>query len=111
MENEIERLLLEAQRSKFIERRTEPRHPFVRPVMIHLRDEPAIQAFSKDLSKQGIGMITDRQFKPGTMAVLAIHSATHNPVYVKCELRWSDPFGKGWFLTGWKFLSSAPKPV
>lgn len=111
MQEEIERLLMEAQRARFTERRTEPRHAFVRPVRIQIGSEPAFQAFSKDLSKQGIGIITDRELRDGTVAVLSIHSTVHQSVHLKCELRWSDPFGKGWFLTGWKFLSLAPVPV
>lgn len=110
MEEEIERLLMEVQRARFTERRTEARHAFVRPIMIHPSDGHPIQAFSKDLSKQGIGVIVDKEFAPGTMAVLSIHSTTHYPVHVKCEVRWCDKFGKGWFLTGWKFLSVAAPP-
>lgn len=111
MQEDIDRLLMEAQRAKFTERRTEPRHAFVRPVKISIGREPSVAAFSKDLSKQGIGVITSAELEIGTIAVLTIHSTTHYPVHVKCDLRWSDPFGKGWFLTGWKFISSAAPPV
>ena len=110
MNEDINRLLLEAQRSKLTERRTEPRHPFVRPVHIHVGREEGTLAFSKDMSKQGIGIITNRELEPGTMAVLTIHSTSHYPVHLKCEVRWSDKFGKGWFLTGWKFISAAAPP-
>jgi hypothetical protein len=110
MNADIDKLILEAQRAKLIERRTEPRHPFVRPVQMYLGKEAAVLAFSKDMSKQGIGVITDMELEAGTIAVLTIHSTSHTPVTLKCELRWSDKFGKGWFLTGWKFLSSAAVP-
>lgn len=111
MIEDIERLLLEAQRSRFTERRTEPRHAFVRPVKVYLKDQPPFQAIAKDLSKQGIGILTDRELPQQTVAVLTIHSTSQFPVHVKCELRWSDKFGKGWFLTGWKFIGSAAPPV
>ena len=110
MNEDIERLILEAQRARFTERRTEPRHPFVRPIRISVGNNPPIQAFSKDLSKQGIGIISDVELAAGVIAVLSIHSTSHTPVHLKCELRWSDAFGKGWFLTGWKFLSVAAAP-
>ncbi len=110
MQKEIDRLLLEAQRSKLTERRTEPRHPFVRPVKIHVADNEPQAAFAKDLSKQGIGVITEIELAVGTIAVLTIHSTTHYPVNVRCEVRWCDPFGKGWYLTGWKFIAAAPQP-
>lgn len=110
MNLDIDKLLLEAQRSKLSERRTEPRHAFVRPVHIYIGKEAAVLAFSKDMSKQGIGVITDVELEVGTIAVLTIHSTSHTPVTLKCEVRWVDKFGKGWFLTGWKFISSAAIP-
>lgn len=110
MNQDIDKLILEAQRSKLSERRTEPRHPFVRPVHVYVGKAPAVLAFSKDMSKQGIGVITNLELEVGTIAVLMIHSTSHTPVTLKCEVRWVDKFGKGWFLTGWKFLSSAAVP-
>ena len=110
MIEDINKLILEAQRAKYNERRTEPRHPFVRPVRMYLGKEPAVLAFSKDMSKQGIGLVNNMELEVGTIAVLTIHSISHTPVTLKCELRWADKFGKGWFLTGWKFLSSAEVP-
>lgn len=110
MNEDINKLIIEAQRSRYTERRTEPRHPFVRPVQMYLGKEDVILTFSKDMSKQGIGIITDRELTVGTIAVLTIHSTSHTPVTLKCEVRWIDKFGKDWFLTGWKFLSSAAVP-
>ena len=111
MIREVDALLSEAQRAKLTERRTEPRHPFVRPVVITVGRDPGTQAFSKDLSKQGIGVVTDQEYPERTIAVLTIHSTTSHPVHLKCELRWSDPFGKGWYLTGWKFIGTAAPPM
>ena len=85
MQQDIEKLLHEAQRAKFTERRTEPRHPFVRPVKIFSGGEAPLAAFSKDLSKQGIGVVTEHAFEPEDMAVLTIHSTTHQPVHIKCR--------------------------
>lgn len=110
MKADIDRLLLEAQRSKYTERRTEPRHPFVRPVQITLTDGTSAAAFAKDMSQQGIGVISDLDLPDGTIATLTIHSTSLHPVHIKSELRWSDKFGKGWFTTGWKFLMSASPP-
>ncbi len=103
---------MEAQRSKLTERRTEPRHSFVRPVQIYVAQNPPFSAFSKDMSKQGIGVVADHEMAVGTMAVISIHSTTHYPVHVNCELRWSEKFGPGWFLTRWKFISivATPRP-
>lgn len=108
MNQVIDRLLMEAQKAVLAERRTEARHALVRPVQISLGGQDGCAGFSKDLSKQGIGVIVDRDLAIGKIATLSIHSLSSQPVHLRCELRWSDPFGKGWWLSGWKFLSVAP---
>ncbi|MCA9060443.1 MAG: PilZ domain-containing protein [Planctomycetaceae bacterium] len=110
MQEEIQRLLSEIQRAKFTERRSEPRHPFVRPVRIYQKRDQVTIAFSKDMSAQGIGVISDVQWTPGTIADLWIHSTSGHPVCMRCEVRWTDNYGRGWFLTGWKFLSTVACP-
>lgn len=104
----IDGLLMEAQRAALAERRTEARHALVRPVQISLSGADGCSGFSKNLSKQGVGVIVDRELLIGTIATLSIHSLSSRPVHLKCELRWLDPFGKGWWLSGWKFLGIAP---
>lgn len=108
MNQVIDRLLLESQRAKLAERRTEARHELVRPVKVFFGSNDSCSGFSKNLSKQGIGVIVDRELSVGTIAALSIHSLTSQPVNLKCELRWIDAFGKGWWMVGWKFLSIAP---
>jgi PilZ domain len=104
MQEEISRLMMEIQRSKFTERRTEPRQAFVRAVEIHTAQGQVIKAFSKDLSAQGIGVVSELEFPPNTLATLVIHSIQGEPVRLRAEARWCDGHGKGWFLVGWKFL-------
>ncbi|MCA9033860.1 MAG: PilZ domain-containing protein [Planctomycetaceae bacterium] len=111
MKEEIERLLYEAQRTKFTERRTESRHPFVRPVTIYVGTEPGMTAFAKDISILGIGIVSPMEFSTGSQAVLRIHSVNGTPVFLRSEARWSDAFGKGWFNVGWKFISAASPPA
>ncbi len=111
MQEQIDKLLMEIQRSKFTERRTEPRQPFARPVVIHLPHGPSIRAFSKDLSAQGIGVITDTSFQPNSLATLEIHSMHGDPILLRSEARWCDAYGKGWFLVGWKFMGLGIRPV
>ncbi len=111
MKEEIDRLLSEVQRSRLAERRTEPRHVFVRPVQIHLQQGPPLTAFSKDISAHGIGIICNVALSVGSFATLEIHSTQGAPVNVKSEVRWCDPYGKGWFLVGWKFIAIASSPV
>ena len=111
MQVEIDRLLSEIQRSRLSDRRTEPRHAFVRPVKIHLPHGPTLTAFSKDLSVQGIGVVCDVMIKAGSVATLEIHSTLGAPVLLRSEARWCDPNGTGWFLIGWKFIAVGSRPL
>ena len=111
MQEEIDRLLSEIQRSRLSERRTEPRHSFVRPVQIHFPNGPSRAAFSKDLSAQGIGIICNVMMGIGSLAILEVHSTQGMPVILTSEVRWCDPYGKGWFLVGWKFIAIALRPM
>ena len=111
MRDEIARLLSEIQRSRLSERRTEPRHPFVRPVLIHFPHSPSLLAFSKDISTQGIGVICSVSIAVGSLATLEIHSIRGEPVMLKSEVRWCDQYGTGWFIVGWKFTGIAVRPM
>ncbi len=111
MQEDIERLVMEAQRARFTERRTEPRHTFVRPVSIYQGDKAGLECFSKDISTLGIGIVTQQEFEVGAQAILRIHSVSGYPVFVRSEVRWCDRFGKGWFVTGWKYIASASPPA
>ena len=111
MQEEIDRLLMEIQRSRFTERRTESRQPCARPVQIHLPHGPILTAFAKDMSSQGIGIVSDVSWQVGSMATLEIHSTLGEPLIVRSEVRWCDEYGKGWFLVGWKFIGVAARPV
>jgi hypothetical protein len=111
MQQEINQLLSEIQRLRLSERRTEPRHSFVRPLKIYFPHGPVLSAFSKDLSAQGIGTVCDTTIQTGSMAILEIHSIADEPVILKSEVRWCDPYGKGWFLVGWKFVAVGTRPT
>lgn len=111
MQEEIDRLLSEIQRSRLAERRTEPRHPFVRPVQIHVPHGLSLSAFSKDMSAQGIGIICSVPMGVGSLATLEIHSTQGASVILRSEVRWCDPYGKGWYLVGWKFIAIASRPM
>ena len=111
MQEEIDRLLSEIQRARLSERRTEPRHAFVRPVQIHFPHGPSLSAFSKDMSAQGIGVICNTTMTVGSLATLEIHSTQGAPLILRSEVRWCDPCGKGWFLVGWKFIALASRPM
>lgn len=103
MQDDLERILQELQRARFTERRTEPRQPCARPVSVVVGRKEPLDGFTKDLSRQGVGIIMRTRLDVGTVADLMIHSTQGPAIRLRGELRWVDAYGKDWFLTGWKF--------
>lgn len=87
------------------ERRSVGRKPFMRPVKIEIdRGRIELQAFSRDVSPKGISLVFDRELNAGQIATLSIHRLFGAPTVIRAELRWCESFGKGWFVSGWRFL-------
>jgi hypothetical protein len=88
------------------ERRAVERKPFVRPVTVFVgpNDARGTTAFSKDLSPLGIAIVGDVSWQVGQIATIEIHSLLGQPVRVRCEVRWCERYGKGWYVSGWQFL-------
>ena len=87
------------------ENRESNRQKLTLPVTIKMLEEDGeIDAVSRDLSSSGIGLIAATQVEPETMGELDIEleNSTHT-VFSRCL--WCKPFGKGYFLSGWKFES------
>ena len=105
----IEQLLRENQAATLRERRSVDRKPFTRPlkVVIGRDQETAHEAFSRDVSPRGIGMISRHEFRPNTMATIQIHTLSGEPIALKAQARWCQPYGEGWFASGWIFLGSS----
>ena len=103
----VDQLLRENQSALLRERRGSDRKPFVRPVkVITGRDQnESHDGFSRDISAQGIGVISRVQWQPHTIATIKIHRLRGREVAVRAEARWSEPFGDGWYSSGWSFLS------
>jgi len=105
MQDFADRLLRE-QVAVMRERRAVGRKPFVRPVTILVgpHGEKQIPSFSKDLTSLGIGIVGSIRWDVGYIATLDIHSLLGPPVRVRCEVRWCERYGEGWYLSGWHFL-------
>lgn len=99
---EIDRLLKERQTTMLRERRAADRQPFTRPVKIEGNRE-SYDGFSRDMSRDGIALISQKEFRTGSLATLNIHSLFGRSVSIRAEARWSEAFGKEWFITGWRF--------
>jgi hypothetical protein len=87
-------------------RREAGSRPFVRPVTIHVgrHGESQIKALSQDLSSLGIRIISEVQLEVRQFATIEIHMPLGPPVRVRSEVRWSEPYGHGWYASGWRFL-------
>lgn len=105
----IQFLLKEYETEVLHDRRSVRRKPFVRPVVIRAgrnRDE-IHHVFSRDISSVGIGVISQVNWAENTVAKLSIESiAKKRTVTVEAQARWTEPYGEGWYITGWKFLNA-----
>ena len=104
----IEKLLKENDTALLRERRAADRKPFARPVTITTgRNQKVVhEAFSKDISTNGIALISRENWSDGSRVALTIHTLTDRELArVTAEARWTKPFGNGWYLTGWRFLA------
>ena len=89
------------------ERRATDRRPFTRPVIISAGRDRVCVSFSRDLSPIGVGLISQCKWREGETANLTIHCVSGRSKQVIAEVRWCRDYGKGWFLSGWKFLRDA----
>ena len=105
----IEFLLKEYETEMLRDRRAVRRKPFVRPVIIQTgrnRDE-IHHVFSRDISSVGIGVISQVKWKDNTVARISIESINgKRTATVDAQARWTQPYGEGWYITGWKFLNA-----
>lgn len=102
----VEKLIDEERRRERSERRSASRTPFTAPVLIRFRDQTeSIVAISKDISIQGIGLITDQDFAPGATAKLELRSPYGPPQIFLSELRWRTELGHSWYISGWHFVT------
>jgi hypothetical protein len=103
----VDVLLKEHQTTVLRERRAVDRQPFVRPVrVITQRGGTVIEGFTRDISRNGISILLPQEVHPGMIVILEIHSLFGQPLAVRAENRWCDPFGDGWYSSGWYFIES-----
>ncbi len=103
----IERLLDEDRRFNMKERRSIMRQPCFRPatIMLNQLQTTPCTAFVRDISEIGIGLVHDFSATIGQLGYIGVHRVWDDPVVFRCEVRWCEKWGNGWFLSGWKILS------
>ena len=102
----IQHLMKENELGLIRERRAADRKPFVRPIILATgrNQDILVDGFSRDLSGNGMGIVTRTNWRSGARALLTIHSLSKGLVRVSAEVRWCEEFGEGWYLSGWNFL-------
>ena len=88
------------------ENRSAHRQNLVRPVQMEIR-EPAetVAGFSRNVSATGIGIITNQPINDKAIALLKIGGLSNNDLSILSECRWCKPYGSGWYMSGWQFIS------
>jgi hypothetical protein len=102
----VEDLLREDADFERHEARSVHRETIVRHVQVEVRrPSPSnMVAFSRNISGQGIGLITQDRIADGTSALLRIEGLKMVPAPVVAECRWCKSYGNNWFLSGWQFM-------
>ena len=102
----VEGLLRDGRDYERTEHRAVNRQSLVLSVLITpgSSHEP-IEAFSRNVSTAGIGLITDQPMPERRTATLTIERLDGTSVKVFAECRWCKAYGKKWKMSGWQFLS------
>jgi hypothetical protein len=108
----VDRLLADARDGKGAERRVEPRHPFFCPVFVMPQGDRSrrFSAFSREISRSGIGLLHNMKLQPGP-ATLVVASPNGRRRQFAAEVVWCRPCGEGWFISGCRFVGVTPDPL
>ena len=100
--------MAQARADDQMDRRGAARYPFFRPATLHSEatDLGPHQAFTRELSKTGVGLLHNVPLEPGPLTV-TIHFAPGKSCTFPTEILWRRPCGGGWYLSGGKFVLPA----
>ena len=97
--------LLRQRNQAYDERRQQARETIVFPVTIQLQYElKRLRGFTKNISKGGVCLISEMELMPEAIATLSIFRDQHTPTKIRARCVWQEPFGEGYFQSGWKIL-------
>ena len=105
---EIERLIKEIVRDDvryvLTEMRSMHRENLVVPVTLIFADGTRQNSFSRNISAVGVCLIGKEPIAENQLVDLEIYRLTGKPDRVSADVRWCKPFGKEYYMSGWKFL-------
>lgn len=100
----VEELIRDAQAFDGLDRRGDERKFLICAVAIqHTFGEESYQAFSRDISADGIGLITSTNVAIDQSANLSISRFDGASLKVSAVCRWCTSYGTGWYLSGWEY--------
>ena len=104
--NEIAALIeqVKAEDARYTsETRTAEREPIMIPVVISCKNGDVIHGFSRNISAQGICLVTTEPLAEGTQVHMLLSRSDGNISEVTAHCRWSQAFGAAHCISGWKF--------
>ena len=105
---DIERLVKEIVRddARYVltEMRSMHRENLVVPVTLIFSDGTRHNTFSRNISPVGVCLIGREPIPENQIVDLEIYRLNGKPDRVSADVRWCKPFGKEYFMSGWKFL-------
>lgn len=73
------------------------------PVDVICRDCEIFHGFTRNISHQGLCIVTSEQFDDSSPATICLYRLDEKPARLLAESRWSRKFGRRYWLSGWQF--------
>jgi hypothetical protein len=96
---QLHELLLQAKTDFHLDRRSEPRYPYFRPVSVQV-DGQIFSAFSRDISAFGIGLMHNMELPLKEVEI----TVAGTQQTLRARLERCESFGEGWYLSGGTFV-------
>jgi len=102
----VDSVLTEETNYDRLDNRSALRESLVRAVKLESSesDSPII-AFTRNISATGLGLITNQPINEKSSNTLKISRLDGPDLSILSECRWCKPYGDGWFLSGWQFIT------
>ncbi len=86
------------------EMRSRHRENLVVPVTICFSESHTEDGFTRNISEAGVCIISANPMEENTLANLELYRLHGAKQSITSEIRWCRPFGKEYFMSGWKFM-------
>jgi len=90
------------------QQRANPRFPFSAPLEAINPDGTTRHIFCRDISADGIGLLTKGDIEPD-MITVRVPVAFGTSLEIQAQPGWSHPIGSGWYMSGARFIGSTQR--